>query len=524
MAQLHASDILKLFKYLTISRNKIWEFIRSYDPMDIATFLYLLENVSKEKYRKIIDIDDNFLYNQPILKSSKNQHVITIKTDLIIRLERSLLISDDAYWNESQPISQYKIQNDASISQIYTDIINKVPVERMKSLLQKIVTHNLGTNYYYSFIKNIEHLLFHDTLHNDRNEVSSVTNSIVHKFLHFYQSINRKTIINKDPRSFRFLILPPPIRIYDRNLPPTGGKYHYQPLYQGFHVVVYSTPHETKCYNRFGEICKNLVPKVRSDQSCTFEAIILPTDKYDHVRSWRYWHYRKNIIMYIVDVFMLNGQMLLQVPFCERIKYAHQIENTNQGILQIPTYKTANCWYDIEKQYIRNKDIYDPIIGIFIRKSESLVPTKHYEYRFNILYAFDLLSETKIIQLKDCEDIRRIHLNLEMAEKKTICLAYGHNEEYIFLCYYNREIHHYVHCANLQRSPYEPEPLRYKAEPIFVVNSQTENPQGLLYLRIYYNSLAQVIGYDRKNTDSRFNVMFNNDLLEPYVKMDNGLA
>lgn len=517
MAQLNASDILKLFRYLTVSRNKIWEFIRSYNPMDMATFLYLLENVSKEKNRKVIDVDDSILYGQPIETLFHNQHIIKIESDLVIRLERSIFITEKTlYWNKLQPLMHCKIQHDVSISQIYADIINKVPVKDMKSYLQQIVTHNLGTKYYFSLIKNIEHLLFHDTFHSERNEATSGTYSIVYNFLHFYQSITQKTVINKDPRSFRFLILPPTIRTYDRNIYLVKDKYHFQPLYQGFHVVIYSTQNETKCYNRFGEICKNLVPKVRSNQSCTFEAIILPVDKYGHVRSWRYWHYRKKIIIYIVDVFMFKGQMLLRIPYSERIKYAQHVENINQGILQIPQYKN-----DIEKLYIQNKDIYDPIIGIVFRKSEGLVPTQHYEYRFNLLYAFDLLSEPKIIQLKDCTDIRRIHLNLEMAEKKTICLAYGHNEDFIFLCHYDRAIHQFIHCAKLQRSPYEPEPLIYKSEPIFVVNSQIDYPKGLLYLRIYYNSLTQVLGYDRKITDNRFNITYNNDLLQPYVKNTN---
>lgn len=499
MSVLTATDILKFaFKYEP-SKPLIWEFVRGFDPREIAKFIYVLDNVTKEPGRKAVDVD--FGKFTEYFTDKK----LIVDLDPTVKLER--VQSDfDTLWNYSQ-----EYNDGTSITQTITDIMDmsnhlNVPIT---DDLQRILNHNLGSSDYNIFSKNIQNLLMNENFHNDRTMSNVPMQSLVEKFIQFCAVMQSKSITDNDPRNFRFLLTPKPQRITSRVLPEANTAYCFQPLYQGFLTIVHSTSSETKCYNRHGEMYPNLGHNIRSKTQCTFEAVILPLDKLKHPRSWRYWKWRNGWIMYIVDVYGYGDKVFHTLPFVERIKYAKLISAHDKRLLEVPPQLSS--WNNIEKVYVRNKDVYDPIVGVIIRRASSVLSQRipPLEFRFNILYCFDLL-ENKIVNLTLDVSTRKMHFALyETADYKTTCMAYGHSQHNIYLCSYNRSIHKFVHSTTLDRV--SDETLEYKKEALYVVNNQVV-PRGVLFLRVYYVNPHTVIGYESKMGDGMFNVPFRNHL------------
>lgn len=605
MSSLHVSDILKIYKNFEASRLKIWEIVRTYDPVDFAKLIYLLENVRVRRKRYSIDIGDERLYGkrwaQIIAKSEQrdislnkvlengdlnddpddNRDILPINHTPNVRLERAVWKDTDILWysnpnapniidtlsnenrvlnnggcsvsSNSDHIQQQKqwltetierqrqldeyenrksvvpadsetnpllAENlDVGIGQVMRNIRNET---HSTNMMERIISHNLGTDDYNSLLKSIRYLLFTDNLQSNRSQGHVKTPSIVESFMQFYRMLLfREAPDNADPRAFRFMVLPKPRRVFVREMQSIYGSFdgvpknlRAQPLFQGVHMVVYSSKEETKCYNRFGDLYTGFGYNLRCKVNCTFEAIALPVDKFNNVRSWHYWKHRASFVLFVVDVFRVNQTILTQVPFKERIRMVNTIiDGASDQIKKIPD--SMDSWESIEGRYIQNEDIYDPIVGVVLRDGDSIFDndsalTCPVEYRFNLIYSFDLLNG-HVVRLKKEDDINRLHLIYEMADYKTVCLAYGHSEDFIYLCQYNRHIHQFEHAGRLVRQAYEFDKLEYKAQKLYVINCRVM-PRGIIYLRVYYDAQKRVIGYDTKWSDSRYTLPYFNSL------------
>lgn len=415
-----------------------------------------------------------------------------------------------------------------TIDQLMNDIRYQRPPN---NIVQRIIAHNIGTYDYHRLIRYIRFLLFTDNLQSDRSLPHVKTPSVVESYIQFYRMMQfRETPDNADPRAFRFMMVAKHRRVQTRELAAIYGTeadiprdLHVQPLLQGFHVVVYSSAEETKCYNCYGDLIVGLGYKNRCKINCTFEAVILPTDKKHNLRSWQYWKMRTNYIMYVVDVFRVNQKVLTQEPFRTRIKYADAIVANSTCFMKLPVH--LDSWSSIEKYYLQCEDLYSPIVGVVLRDGDSVYDASTMykapvEFRFNLVYSFDLLNSQIVklpVDMQPVDYVNRLHLNFEMADYKTVCLAYGHSENYIYLCHYNRHLHQFEHIGRLQRIAYEFSKLEYQSQKLFVVNCRVL-PRGMMLLRVYYNQRKQVIGYDAKWSDNRYKLPYHNSLYNEIIR------
>lgn len=440
----------------------------------------------------------------------------------------------------SSPPPPHTSITDISITKLMNDLRHNTNNSIPTSIYEQILNHNFGTKVYIELLSNVQYLLLNDNFQMERNAVNAMQDnqSIVVSFLQFYKNIMFEQTIDNDPRNFHFIIIPKARQLstasldYLRRDDPQytndcSSMYIHQPYFNGMHLIVYSSPSETKCFNRFGELFPNLAYALRSKVPCTFEVVVLPIDRYNNVRSWRYWQYRRYWVMYIVDVYRYKQSILLDIPFEERIKYAKYIANGNELRLIPNNMQTVD---EIYKLYEKNRDIYDPIGGVYRRHRHHVLNNNRYNQQnldstildrhqnsyilFNILYTFDLLH-MKVLSVKnDICNIQQLNMNLEMADYRVLCIAYGHCEKYIYLCQYDRTYHQFVHAASMERLGIESDKLQYKPEKIFVMHNKIL-PMGVLYLRVYFDINYNVIGYDTKSTDSRFNLPYTNCL---YIK------
>lgn len=552
MSNLYASDIFKIYNNFEPSRLKMWEIVRSYDPIQFTKLIYLLENVSYKRS----NVNDAFNLNDSDLREFCNYYEereaprvrdskLEINMNATIRLERVRVNNGSILlFNENSNIgtnNYIRHENDIDIGLIMNlirigispeissqsnsdcgddDDNNKTEREHISfirnkyhSIYIKLLIHNIGTKNYGELLNSINFQLFTENLQQDRNNSYALKTSMASKYLQFYNMLNCYAFQDFDPRRFRFMVMPRSRRIYERI--DNQHEYLIQPLYQGFYVVVYGNKNETRFYNRYGELLAGFGYNVRMNVSATFIGIVLPVDKLGNVRSWRYWYYRHSFIVYIVDVLRYEQTMLIDRPTIERLKYSKMIEST--CICSIDNGATS--WNQIESNYIQNEDVYDPIIGVVLRNPNDYANVTPLEYRFNIKYCFDLrtmdvidLTNTRLNSIKDLDN-SKVHITCEMADYRTNCIAYGHTENEIYLCEYNRQLHQFVHSATLKRFPHDDSSkFKYKFEKLYVINGKIL-PLGVMYLRIYYDLNYRIIHYEQKLTDSKFDNPYTNPLL-----------
>jgi hypothetical protein len=545
MSNLYASDIFKIYNNFEPSRLKMWEIVRSYDPIQFTKLIYLLENVSYKRGK----VNDAFNLNNDDLREFCNYqeereapHDCDLKLEInmnaTIRLERvrvnngPILLFNGNPNDETNNYNRH--ENDIDIGIIMNLIRigispeantssnndcdnNETLQNKYNSIYIKLLIHNIGTKNYGELLNSINFQLFTENLQHDRNSSYALKTSTASRYLQFYNMLNCYAFQDFDPRRFRFMVMPRSRRIYERI--NNQHEYLIQPLYQGFYVVVYGNKNETRFYNRYGELIVGIGYNARMNVSATFIGILLPVDKWGNVRSWRYWYYRHSFIVYIVDVLRYEQIMLIDRPTIERLKYSKMIES-EYFIRSIGNDDgTATSWDQIESNYNQNKDVYDPIIGVVLRKPNDLANVTPLEYRFNIKYCFDLrtmnvvdLTNTGLYGIKDLDN-SKVHITCEMADYRTNCIAYGHTKTEIYLCEYNRQLHQFIHSATLKRFPHdEGVKFKYKFEKLYVINGKIL-PFGVMYLRIYYDMNYTIIYYEQKMTDSKFDNPYTNPLL-----------
>lgn len=742
---LYISDVFKIFNNYEPTRIKIWEIVRSFDYIEIAKLLFLLENTVRDRKRCVISLTEeqieefiiqpqsnlkspyimgasssnsppspqqlssslpllptsssslpsssssssvaskvamadttkitncsSNLYDRMYCNNSYYNQTVALSLTPSLRIERVQAETTKVKWKKRNKPDHMLYENvqttktihdntnelighhylDVTIDVIMNALRNSTIILPITNVYASILMHNLGTTFYGSFVGHIETLLLPENLQSDRNDTSRME-SITARFLQYHKMITEWHMLKLDSRSLRFVMIPPAQRIYNPNAllenATSYDDYVFQPLYQGFHVVVYGSCQETRCYNRYGELIHNIGYNLKLPLNCTFEGVILPLDHKQRIRSWRYWNFRHSYIIYIVDVFRFEQEVLLDKPFKTRIVYADMIIDAlhqhtiklqkkinnqtqekqlkyQQNALPIDTtttttttisttnigssykcnnghitnsidadattsnsssnkrsssssssssrsnmtindtsiinnfkidgnvkyntrHRTSNrinqnelrdhisvteiihklpstlcTWMAIEKRYERNEDVFDPIVGVVIRKKNDMsLGIKH--YKFNIRYLYDTFKG--FIQIENYNDVK--HLNFlqiapyfEMVDFFCVAIIYADCQKYLYICEYDRDIQQFVHRAKIQRLPYDDSrkmQLHYKPETIYVVNNQAKSQisNGIIYVRLYYDLSHRIIGYEFKMTDGRYKIPYNSKIFNKII-------
>lgn len=513
---LHALDILLIMHEFEPSRIKMWELVRRYDPVQVATLLYLLENVQSERGRfpKTLPIEDLYKRNNAISCSSKN--VIRLSAKPALRVDRVESEHIVAFGNPRADSAVARVSV-SDLGENIIDILGRVRTpEQYANVpgpdnLTKLVVHNLGTKEYKSFLDAVKFLLFNDIFQDSRSEIR-YNDTVASKYLSWCLLFSF-TVYPIDSSSFRYVIVPRAQRIYEA----PNFEYLAEPLYQGFRLTVnHDLEDGFRYFNRFGENMKIPI-KVTGDKlcclinnkmypvSCTFEAVLMPLDIKNRLRSWRYWKHRAGYVFFITDVYRVGDELLINVPFSKRALY---IEN-----LKHPMFHSSEITNDASKllvKYSKCRDMYWPYTGVVYRRVESFPINEPYEFKFNVQVMYNPITNN-LVSLGTQTDLDKLrntdqyYFDFEMADKKIIRLVYSHTPLVYHLCEYNHTIHQFEHTTSVERLPYDVHEPIYKPETIVVVNAK-ERPRGILFVRFYFDKHGGYIGYENKFTQSQYDV------------------
>lgn len=440
------------------------------------------------------------------------------------------------------------------------------PQNRPRGLndVEILVMNNICTSVYYSFVQHIEYYLMRDeSTQTDRNEFTSSTsiNDMTQSFLRYFNALyfilsHHASIVEKvglltdrfckdyesvrdidlpqlstdiDAKRFRYLLRPRPQRclerLFDTLTHVDRRAVVVQPRFAGMFVVIHTHGDQSRCYNRYGDLLINFLYTVRFNKSATFEAVIVPLDGNGHVRNWRYWPFKKSIAIYITDVFRYEQNMLVHQPYGERRKRIESLSivpNKSGNVRLIRDNRQietpAEYWSTIESDYYTHHlDVLDPINGIIVRHVNDSIHDAPVEYRFNMKAYYDFQSDSLFSVHGDIgiNDGRNIIFDLNMADYRTTCIVYAHDDSHFYICSYERSsIFQFYHAATLPRlvrSNSLRDPV-YKPENLYVLGARVP-PMGLCYLRTYYDKQDNIVGYDYKLTTSMYDVPYEYEFL-----------
>lgn len=568
---LNASDILMMLRNFEVSRGKLWEMVRRYDPLQVAVLLYLLENVKREPKKVPIILPDEALLEFAGAKPYNVDAVKRLQLKPSLRTDRAVSVTTPLF---AWPRYVRRLNDSRTLSKGDENIVKLL--DRMRSppndtsgedaLLHPyllIVAHNLSTSIYQSFLNNFIFLLFPDDMQADRSCLLA-EQLVAIRYLRYHRQLNlQRSLCATDSRRFRYVILPRPRRVYHKPRTSDGSRceYIYQSLYQGFHSVIdqeHDTSLTVRVFNRYGELSRASLPPLRLTNSCTFEAVIVPVDVCGWSRSWRYWPYREGYRIYVCDVFRYGDNVLATVPFSERLRYVRRLCDENPYLTMARTSRHVSELTDRQpvqqcsaspakstkaKQDVNylvsldnsRNDIFCPVVGWIAREASSkfspfycdgledkgrcaieLEASTPLQYRYHVSVVYDLI-EDKMFRVHGTEKdavisslkSERLFYDLEMADERRVWLAYGNTDEAYYLCVYNPLLHQYEHMATIERSPYDTvaEP-KYQQERLVVVNAKIK-PRGFMYLRVYSDRNGNYIGYETKLSTSRYDVPCN---------------
>lgn len=522
--RLRSLDVLFFFHNYEPSRAKLFEFARTFEPIEFAAFLYMLENTRIEPKRELVGIRNELLPTLPQRNVCiQLSHAPVLRTERVRkRVCQQCKLFTPGRWREEE------IENGSTmIEMLYVMSESSNPCNLC--VYDRLLIHNIGTAFYKKLLAQIRHLLFQDNLQTNRNRAAALnvyvnTTSIVHEYMQYTYTLRCMEPPPSDPDNFRTVILPRCNRLESVSQ-LSHKRYAIQPLYQGIFLVAhFDTNGACRCYNRHGELIQGLGCTIKlttpPEQSLTLAVVLLPTDPYSRSRSWRYWDDRISYVLYVVDLLRIGRDCLTHLNFRKRIRRLRQArfdEKSNRVFVAPNDW----CWETGLHNYMNSGDLFTPIVGAVFRKwDEPGVTTPPYEFRFPVSFCYDILTDTVIDVLKRKSNYKlpkcdRLFITAEMADTMTVHTAYAHDDNYFYLCHYNRDAHQFEHWALLQRVPEEPPTLivRYRtSESIVVLNipdnisSTVIKPRGLLYLRVYYELSGTVLTYEYKPTTSKYDV------------------
>lgn len=521
MSVLLVSDLLKVFDNYEPSRTLVWEIVRTIHPVHCAALLYLLENVRKSRKTTALK-----------LPSSNGDKLVTLDRIYKTAVKPTLNLTRATVTRQLRPVPRhdnayiYDLRDacgNLTVIGLMHIVRDSNVIERL-TLEERVVMHNLGTAYYTQFVHNVQHYLLPDDMHCNRNEFENAdTRNVTQKFLQYYHSLSvtdndtRSDASlyycgNLNPKSFRYITRPPCSHM-DRRPVDLERDYIVQPLYRGYRVVINSNERETRCYNCYGDLLQGFLYDVRFTVNATFEAIVLPLDRDKRVRSWRYGVCNNTIAIFVVDVFRVDHNILVHLPFVKRAAHIKRIGGAS--VRQIPT----DCsWDSLEQSYHGRADLFDPVVGVVVRHRNASCADPPQAYRFNMTACYDFLTNTvtRLAGNVSLNEFQRLHFNLDMADRRTVCTVYAHDELHYYVCTFDRRRYQFVHYAVLDRlTDIARSKLKYKPESIYVVGAKRQ-PMGVMFLRVYYSKHDRsIIGFEHKFTTSMYDVPYEDPFLSP---------
>lgn len=511
---LHALDILLFMHDFEPSRIKMWEIVRRYDSVQMATFLYLLENVQCDGRRvpKSLKFEDLCKLNGSILFANVKRSPIRLSAKPALHIDR---VEYDEITTFGKPGNDEEVSKSsdrgANINEVLVRIRNPDRlIDTSPDDITKMLVHNLGTKEYKMFLKSVKNLLFNDSLQTARGEIRC-NDTVVPNYLSWSLLFSFRNIAI-DPSDFHYMIIHRPRRVYES----PSSDYLAQPLYQGFRLTIdHDTEDGFRYYNRYGEstrVALKIPEPVQCEfngslqpVSCTFEAILLPLDAKNRLRSWRYWKHRSSYIMYVTDVYRFGNEILMGAPFQKRFSYVKMMDHPKLRAIEI----TNDSKKFLDKS-LESKDMCDPRVGIIYRGRDSTPNEQPEEFRFNIrtVYYFpdnlflNIESQSELDKFRNTD---QLYFDFEMADRKIICLVYAHTSRLYHICVYNHTIHQFEHFDSIERLPYDVEDPVYRSETLIVIGAR-EIPRGILLLRLYFDRGSDYIGYENKFTQSQYDV------------------
>lgn len=497
--ELLITDVFKIFLNYESSRIRLFELVRNTHPHHMAALLYLLDNLKRSKKIQV------YVPNNLELTVRNCDCIYDICDRVTFNLERATTIVGLV-----PPTNSRK-------NETIMDFIMQMQMARLNpdSMTHnfKILLNNMGSDTYHAFLNNIQHGLFPDYLQSDRNEITLDTQTLIRKFLQYYEvtfELKNLVLHNVNPKNFTSLRRPKLIRITEFPF-NVDTNYIVQPLYQGFRVVINTNNNVTRCYNVYGELIPGLMYTATFDINATFEAIILPINKKKCIKSWRYWNYKHSECIIVVDVFRIEQQMFTHVPFEERHQHICKITGPSVRLVADLT---------LDELFTKYKDcvkMFGGIVGCVIRNRQATCNELIQEFRFplNVYYNF---MHNKLIQMDGSVSFRekQIHYNItikyEMAQYKTVCLAYSDDDMYYYICKFDNEIQQFLHVGRIRKLHIDVVPHKFKDAALFVVNSRAAR-KGVLLLRVYFNNNngeKSIIGYEVKKTTSMYDIPYTN--------------
>lgn len=528
MSALLVSDLLKVFDNYEPSRTRVWEIVRTVHPVHCAALLYLLENVSKSCKTAAfkLPISDDDKESLPAIRDrvykTSVRPTLNLTRATVTRQLRPVPRHGSSYTYDLRDAS-----GNLTVIGLMHIVRDDNAFERL-TLEERVVMHNLRTAHYTQFVQNVQHFLLPDDMHCNRNAFENADmRNVTQKFLQYYHSLgvadddddddNRIDASlyycgNLNPKSFRYVTRPPCRQLHRR---PLGLETDYivQPLYRGYRVVINSNDRETRCYNCYGDLIHGFLYDVRFTANATFEAIVLPLDRDKRLRSWRYGVHnnKKNLAVFVVDVFRVDHRILVQLPFVERAAHIHRI--LGDSVRQQP----AECtWDSLERSYHGRADLFDPVVGVVVRRKDASCADPPQAYRFNMTACYDFLTDTvtRLAGNVSLKEFQRIHFNLDMADRRTVCTVYAHDDLHYYVCAFDRRRYQFVHYAALDRltdiARIKP---KYRSESIYVIGAK-RLPMGVMFLRVYYSEHdLSIVGFEHKLTTSMYDVPYEDPFL-----------
>lgn len=493
---IYLSDVFKIFHNYEHSKLRLFEIIRIFHPHHIAALIYLIENIKKSK-----SIEPYIPKNLNLHVELKNEKLnFTDKTTF--NLNRCNVLT-----NIFPSVCSKKDCNELTILE-FIKLFKTKDYKTTFDFYSKILLNNLCTDLYNSLIQNIT-IQFPDFMQNDRNEFEKNNTPLVQKFLDYYKIISNESnlISNLNPRNFRYIFRKKNIQILQK--PLNIKNYVLQPLYQGFSLVIYTTKNYTRAYNRYGELVKSWLYDEFFNIDATFEIILLPTNAKNVLKSWRYWEYKNDYKIIVVDVFRIENQMFTHLPFSERSKQIPLIKGKN-----VIDHSELNTIEKIEDEYHKNVNLYNSIVGIMFKKKINTCEKQSKAFYFNLNFYYDFLKDKHCkfdgsVSILPNQLHYSMHIKYEMADYRTVCIVYGDDDEYFYVCSFDYNVLQFKHVGMIPKLKCDCKKYKYYTVNLYIINSQV-NIKGVIYLRVYFNRLThsenKIVGYELKKTTSMYDI------------------
>lgn len=577
-------DLLKIFDNYESSKCLLWEIVRTFHPIHTAALLFCMENITKsyktntltiktetpaqltgnlnhlEKYNdvRLTEINEFTTLPQPGVVLCCMRPTLRLQQcerDYINLPNFKDMLNVTAERDQFGDLTIFGL-----IRMLQTRSTTLDDNETSCTVYERIVMHNLRTQMYTQFSQNILHHLLPEHMQQPRHEALSENNrtmtsdnneSCMHmKFIQFYESIyNVDMPIHQESRTFRQINRPRPVYIYEK--PANLYDYYVQPRYVGYNVVINATKTNTRTYNRYGELLHSVLYQKKFPLHATFEAMLVPLDESGRPRSWRYSRSPntrasilkpastvmgcsgimtcQNFILYVVDVFRVRDKLLINEPFHKRIRYARLLECENVYVCNTCYgYDRGHVlWDTLERGHndLVTLDPFAPINGIVLRGKNDIAVRKSKQYVFssNVIYNFQKNALTQVSG--DCSMRLALdsYFSPAMAEQCTVVTIYAHDDQFYYVCRFDRNLFTFVHDVCLDRvCDIWRTHLRYTKDKVYIRDAKLI-PMGIAFLRIYHNdnrnfknmrldSRRTIIAYESKITTSIYDVPFKRTL------------